>query len=228
VRVRITAWGNTRALVRHARRLGLICVVRATSEPGVGEPVPDTLELELSGPFTLFRHTELYGRELATLVPRAAWCHRFELVANCALGRGRVTSELVVRSGDPIAPAAEPPLDSRLEERFQREFARAARGWEIVREPPPIELADSMLFPDFELVHRRDPSRRWLLEIAGFWTRESVESKLKSLREANLERLVLCIDERRKCSDSDLPPDAKIIRYRTRIDPAAVLAVIGT
>ena len=227
VRVRIRASGDTRALVRHARRLGLICLIGALTEEEEG--ASDGVTLDISGPYALFRYTDLYGRQLASLVPRAASCHRFELVADCALGRGREMSQLIVRSGDPIAAGTElPPHESRLEERFERDLARRTRAWQIVREPSPIQAGGSMIYPDFELIHRRDPERRWLLEIAGFWTLEYLESKLGRLREANIDNLILCVDARRRCSDADLPPDAKIVRYRSRIDPAAVLEVIGS
>jgi predicted nuclease of restriction endonuclease-like RecB superfamily len=133
--VRIAVWGNSRALVRHARLMGLICRLSST-EPrtlasGFGgqslnaareEPL-DGVVLELSGPFSLFRHTDVYGRALASLVPRMAWCNEYELTAACALGRGSPLSTLVVRSGDPIGTGRELARhDSRLEARFERDF----------------------------------------------------------------------------------------------------------
>lgn len=238
LRIRIAAWGNTRALVRQARLAGLICLVkrvddhRAALRASGFDVVPsdgavDGVELEVSGPFALFRHTDVYGRALASLVPRVAWCHRFELVADCVLGRGPATSRFVLRSGDPIGSGRELTRhDSRLEERFERDFRRAAPAWDVVREPRPVEADGALIFPDFELFHRQQPDRRWLLEIAGFWTAEYLENKLRRLRAAGLDRLVLCIDERRQCAEADLPRDACIVRYRTRIDPAAVLAFV--
>jgi predicted nuclease of restriction endonuclease-like RecB superfamily len=236
--VRIAAWGNTRALVRQAHLSGLICRVERAREVPValrasgfdvvssGDFV-EGIELEVSGPFALFRHTEVYGRALASLVPRAAWCDRFEIVADCVLGRGTVTTRFVVRSGDPIGSGRELPRhDSRLEARFEREFRRAAPVWDVVREPRPVEADGSLIFPDFELVHRHDADRRWLLEIVGFWTPDYLENKLRRLRAAGIQRLVICIDERRRCSEADLPRDACLVRYRSRIDPAAVLAII--
>jgi hypothetical protein len=38
--------------------------------------------------------------------------------------------------------------------------------------------------------------------------------------------LVLCIDEERNVGPSDLPAAARVVRYRRRIDPAAVLRAI--
>jgi hypothetical protein len=156
-----------------------------------------------------------------------AWCNHFELAADCTIGRGKQTAKLIVRSGDPIGVGRElSQHDSRVEERFERDFRRAAPDWDVVREPRPIDAAGTLVFPDFELFSRRDPDRRWLLEIAGFWTPDYLTKKLQHLRAAGLERLVLCIDDRRRCADAELPRDARVVRYRTRIDPAAVLALI--
>jgi predicted nuclease of restriction endonuclease-like RecB superfamily len=229
--VRITAFGNTRALVRHARLLGLICNVETASRverrraandgPAVGigmvpssaAPIPGAV-IDVSGPLALFRHTEVYGRALASLVPRVGWCNEFELVAQCALGQGKHLSTFVLRSGDPIAVAHElPRYDSRVEERFARDFLRAAPAWDLVREPQPVEAEGALVFPDFELAHRHDPERRWLLEIVGFWTAEYLQQKLARLRAAGLARLILCIDARRQCHDADFPEDARVIRY---------------
>ena len=250
-RVRITAWGNTRALVRHARLMGLICIISsaATAQPSYGsslphatldvprttshidplpaEPLPGVV-LDISGPFVLFRRTEVYGRALASLVPRAAWCHRFEIEAECALGRSNHLARLIVRSGDPIAAGRELRRhDSRVEERFARDFCRATGDWDLVREPQPVNAGKTLVFPDFEIVHRRDPERRFLLEIIGFWTREYLIEKLRRLRAAGLDRLLLCIDEARCCSEEDLPREAHVVRYRKRIDVQAVLALVN-
>ena len=60
----------------------------------------------------------------------------------------------------------------------------------------------------------------------GFWTPAYLEKKLRSLRQAELRHLVLCIDETRNCSDSELPAGARVVRFRRRINPTAVLAAI--
>lgn len=219
--VRISARGHARELVRHARFVGLIC--RVTRAAGDDERVL----LEISGPFSLFRRTGVYGRALASLLPRAARCHCFQLVAHCALGRGPHTARFIVQASDPIFPVRElAPHDSRLEAAFARDFGRVAPDWDLVREPRPVEVGGALLFPDFELVHRRDPTRRCLLEIVGFWTPEYLAEKLRRFRAAGLERVILCIDARRRCSDDDLPATAKTIRYKRRIDPREVLAML--
>jgi uncharacterized protein len=73
---------------------------------------------------------------------------------------------------------------------------------------------------------RANPARRWLLEIVGFWTPEYVARKLARYRSARLPNLILCIDEDRNCSNADLPPSARVVRYRRRVDPTAVLRMV--
>lgn len=215
--VEIELVGASRAVVRHAKLRGLIANVRERGEDGV--------RLDVSGPFALFRHTLLYGRALGELVPFLAWCARYSLEAECVLKRGK--GKLCLASGDPIFPAAEPKrYDSKLEERFAREFRKAATDWDLIREPEPVACGTSLLFPDFVLQHRTDPSRRWLLEIAGFWTPGYLEHKLARLREAKIANLILCIDETRNCSEESLPALARVIRYRRKIRIEHVLGFI--
>jgi predicted nuclease of restriction endonuclease-like RecB superfamily len=218
-RVEIALAGNARDIVRYALLRGLLCVVR-------GDPNgSDGLVLEISGPLSLFRSTLVYGRTLASLVPRLAHCDRFELQAFCVVN-GQQTV-ICVRSGDPIFPS-DPPrrFDSKLEQRFVRDFGKAAPDWNIVREPAPIEADGTLIFPDFELVHRRNERQRAWLEIIGFWTPTYLTDKLRRLRAARLERLILCIDASLNCGDRELPGAACIVRFKRRIDPRLVLDLL--
>jgi predicted nuclease of restriction endonuclease-like RecB superfamily len=247
--VRITAFGDASALVRHAKRLGLICNVElvrgkprlhavgdATGTVLVAEEPALGTVIHVSGPLALFHHTGVYGKALASLVPRVGHCHDFELVAQCALGRGKHLSRFVLRSGDLIVTGEDPqngdsdpknsPQGGPVEKRFARDFRRAAPEWRFIREPDPVDASGTLMFPSFELVHRSDRERRWLVEIVGFWTAEYLREKLARLRAAGLSRFVLCIDARRQCHDEPLPDDARVVRYLSKIDPTAVLAIV--
>jgi uncharacterized protein len=238
--VRVRAWGETHALVRQARLGGLICLVSRgeglTGQTGrtgqIGGALDEVHEsgrvvLEISGPFALFRHTAVYGRALAALVPRLTACSGFELVASCVLSRGKRVWTVLVRSGDPIAESRElARTGSQVEARFAADFSRIAPDWDLIGEPAPFAAADAVMFPDFELVHRRDPARRWLLEIAGFWTRDYLDRKLERLRTAKIDRLILCVDEQKRCGRDEAPEHPQLLGYRRRIDAAAVLAII--
>jgi predicted nuclease of restriction endonuclease-like RecB superfamily len=216
--VEIEAYENVRSLVRHARLRGLLCTVAVGSDPV-------RTRLSISGPFALFRHTLVYGRALAEIVPLLARAPRFSLSARC-----RVQGEMVrfvVESGDPLFPSENPrPFDSRVEERFARDLARLAPDWQVLREPEAVPALGTLLFPDFLLVHRLDPRRRFWVEIVGFWTPEYVSRKLETLRAARIDNLILVIDEARRCSDVDIPPDAWLVRFRKRVDVSKLLPIL--
>jgi len=220
VEVEIRLRGNARAVLRVARLRGLLCTVTRSEDPAA-----DAV-LQLSGPLSLFRRTTIYGRALGSLVPCLAWSDAFDLRATCLIGDREV--RLRLKSGDPFLPAEEPRrYDSKLETRLARALMRMAPDWIVIREPEPIPVGDSFIFPDFALDHRYEAGRRWLLEIVGFWTPDYLATKLRRYRQAHIERLILCIDERRACSDGDLPTAARIVRFRDRVPPEAVLAILG-
>jgi predicted nuclease of restriction endonuclease-like RecB superfamily len=223
--VELSIEGGARPIVRLAKLRGLLCTIR--------EPTPNTAiavrsvgpTLLLSGPFSLFRHTLLYGRALAELVPHLAWCARFELRASCILRKRLVN--VCLASGDPIFPAVAPAaFDSKLEERFANDMARLAPDWDVIREPKPVRAAGTLIFPDFLLRNRIHTDRWVLIEIIGFWTPAYLAEKCERLREARLSNLILCIDEDRACGEGDLPPQVPVVRFRRRVDAGAVLREI--
>ena len=207
--------GATRPIVRLAKLRGLLCVVKeATTQ---AEPL-----LEISGPYSLFRHTLLYGRALAELLPHLSWCSRFLLTAQCEL-RGRLC-QITLDNNAPIFPALpSATFDSKLEERFAKEMAALALDWDLVREPEPVKADGTLIFPDFLLRHRIFTDRRVFIELIGFWTPDYLAKKFSRLRASGISNLILCLDEDRICADADLPPGLPVIRYRRRIDAAAVL-----
>jgi len=218
--VTILAEGEARALVRAIKLRGLLCNAR-----------PDAagrhILLDISGPLSLFRRTLVYGRALASLLPRVAQCQRFELTAFCASSGAADLRTLRIRSGDPIIPAD--PLakyDSKVEERFARDFLRLTDDWDLLREPEAVPIAGHFLFPDFLIRHRRVAGQQAWLEIVGFWTPEYLTEKLERLRQARLPNVILCVDEQRNCSEGELPPGARVIRYRRRVPAQPVLELL--
>jgi hypothetical protein len=209
----IEAYGNSRDLVRHVRRRGLICVVRRA---------PDGLRLDISGPFAVFRRTTLYGRAYASILPRLPWCERFALRATCALTGG--SGELRLGPGDPIYPAAPPRrFDSKLEEAFARDLAKRHPDWGLVREPEPVEVDGTLVFPDFALYRLAEPHRRWTVEIVGFWTPEYLRTKLERLRQT--PGWIVAIDRRLNCSDDDLPPTLGVVRFDRKVPVDEIVAL---
>ena len=124
--------------------------------------------------------------------------------------------------GDGLEPATLTVREPSLDDVFLTLTGHHAEG----SEPAPVAAQGTLIFPDFALQHRRDATRRWWLEIAGFWTADYIARKLDRLRAAGLERLILCLDASRDCGRDALPEHARIVWFRRRVDPADVLAVI--
>jgi predicted nuclease of restriction endonuclease-like RecB superfamily len=153
---------------------------------------------------------------LATLLP---WTRRFRLTADIALPHAH--GRFVLATGDPILPAPEPrPFDSRLEERFARDFGRDMPDWRILREPAPVAIGTSLAFPDFELAPPTGPT--WLCEIAGLRDRSALSTKLALLR---CERLVLCLPER--AIPTDLRAHSRVVGFRRYVDVRRVREVVN-
>ena len=220
-RVTLAVEGNARAVVRQVLLRRLLCAVR----PRTG---PRQATIEISGPYSLFKRTILYGRALASLVPVLHACDHFRLTAEAVL-RGRELS-VTLQSGDPIFPRAELSrrYDSKLEEHFSLDFRRLAPDFDLVREPEPLLAGDHLIFPDFAICHRRDLERRVLLEIVGFWTPDYLRGKIQRLRAARVTDIILCIDDALNCAGVTLSDVRHVIRYKRRIDAKAVLAMVET
>lgn len=218
--IMIRAEGSIRAVFRQAKLMGLLCTLKEDQRGA---------SLLISGPFSLFRHTLLYGRALGSLLGRLPYCARFELTATCQL-RGQIGT-FVLSSGEGLfqpSPGSEPrAFDSQVEAVFARDLRRLAPGWDLIREPEAIQVGSTILFPDFALVDQVDPRRRYLIEIVGFWTTEYLTRKLAALRALHSHTLIICIDETLGCDDSELPEHAQVVRYRRRVRAEDVLAAIG-
>ncbi|MBI5545597.1 MAG: DUF790 family protein [Deltaproteobacteria bacterium] len=213
----IDVGGGSRAVVRQILLKRLLCTVR---------PAAGGVRIEVSGPYALFRHTTLYGRALASIIPTLRGADRFVVRARLrAHGRPKTVR---IASGDPVFPpgAALRRYDSQLEERFARDLARAAKDWDLVREPEPIAVDGTWVFPDFAIVHRSDPSRRWLLEVVGYWTPEYLESKLQRLRKAGRSDVIVCLDDRFVSQGMELPRCCPVVPFHRRIDVEAVRRIL--
>ncbi len=215
--ITVELYGSTRAVVRQVHLRRLLCTTERSKWNGV--------QLKISGAFSLFRHTTMYGHALASILPLLLWCDRFDLLARCVLRGREVHTKL--SSHDPIERGQQPQqYDSRIEERFARDFSKASLDWDLIREPEPFEAGGTLVFPDFAIVHRRDTSKRLLLEIVGFWTPDYLREKLSRLRDLTGTPLILCINRELNCGTGELPAHARIVWFQKRIEPGEVLAAI--
>jgi predicted nuclease of restriction endonuclease-like RecB superfamily len=185
------------------------------------------VQLQVSGPFSLFRHTQVYRRALVALLPRLTWCRRFELNAECPLRGSSASVHFTLKSGDPIGVArALSARRAKTEERFVRDFARQAPDWELSADPAPLRAGSRLISADFALTRRGEPSQTVLLAIAGYWTSHFVRDLQRDLAGAGLPPLILCLDENKACDGSALAAGERVLRFRGRIAVRELLSLL--
>ena len=225
------------AVVRTAKLLRLLCVVRegpsgagqgSTSRPAEARgpsgahPLRGGLRLELSGPLSLFRQTLRYGRALASLLPVVVAAPRWSVEALCEI-HGRRYRYRVGHWESVLSPTSLPRrFDSKLEERFLRDFQKLAPDWDVLREPRALRAGGQLIFPDFGLVPPGRPESMVLVELVGYWTPGYLHRKLAALRALRRQPFVVCVDESLAVGQ-DWPEGLAVCFFRRRVDASAVL-----
>lgn len=104
--ITISLSGQCRPVIRQAKLKGLICTItrepvqtiatEAAAGTGVEDGTKDMFRLQISGPFSLFRHTLVYGRHLGELLPFLQRCDRYALRAIGRMGNSRFTRHRIL------------------------------------------------------------------------------------------------------------------------------------
>jgi uncharacterized protein len=82
--------------------------------------------------------------------------------------------------------------EADLADVLKEKIGEERKGWTLIREDAPIVLREGHVFlPDFTLRHA--DGREALVELVGFWTREYLEEKIRKVREAGRNNLVLVV-----------------------------------
>ncbi|MDX1521736.1 MAG: DUF790 family protein, partial [Anaerolineae bacterium] len=157
----------------------------------------------LHGPISPFVHSTIrYGLQFAKFMPALLLANKWDMEADVhppnAPGAGPLRYSLTDQTDLRGHFKSSGLFDSRLEADFAAEFEEKYSGpkrkWELVREDELILVGDTVMIPDFSLTHRKD-GRRALLEIVGFWQPHYLQRKLRKVREANRQDLILLVYE---------------------------------
>ncbi len=216
----IKANGQILPLIRHAKWMGLICVVKETKGPFL-------TVMEISGPLSIIQKTRLYGRSLGELIGYLPALKHFAVDASIMINEQ--TKILEIRPHDPIFPSHSPKhFDSKIEEKFFKQFQRATENWDLIREAKPLKSKDRFIFPDFVIQNRTVQNISWHLEIVGFWTPDYILDKIISYKSIGLDSVILCVCEKYQFEKFTFPQNVHLVPFKTRIDPKAVLAILDS
>lgn len=189
-RVHVTARGGWRGIFRAVKLERLMFRIERRGRRGY--------RVELTGPAAPFiKRPQRYGvrfmRVVSALVAAPGWTLEAEIVR----GERRLTYRLDGRA--PVGRGARrrrrAAYDSSWERALADDFAEKLGvergGWRLAREDTPLALGEELFLPDFTLRH--GDGREALVEIIGFWTPDYLEEKLRKVRAAGLDNLILVV-----------------------------------
>ncbi|MEK9139340.1 MAG: DUF790 family protein [Bacteroidota bacterium] len=183
-----------------------------------------SLVLAISGPYSLFGKTTVYGNRLADFVKTLlqtsskgiSWEAEAELMA-CRVGGGDSMEVLHLSSTmnqffpRPVSEQGEEKLKSGDEAAFRRYFEREESGWDVHYEGAMIPLRSSdgtpagFFIPDF-VVRDRSSQREVLIEIVGYWREEYLRRKVEKVKLVKDRRMFLVVNANLALGKGELEP----------------------
>jgi predicted nuclease of restriction endonuclease-like RecB superfamily len=197
-----------RQLLRRLKFHRLLCEMERSG--------PDSYQLHIDGPLSLFSATQKYGLQLALFLPGLLLCRNFELRAELRWGAQRKPKTFLLKSSDGLvshAPDTGMYVPAELG-MFVELFRKRIDDWELVEETELYPLGNEWWVPDFRLVHRAS-KQVVLLEVLGFWRRSHAEKHLQYLRRYAKQPFLLAVSDQLHIDEGsldDLP--AGIHRFR--------------
>ncbi|MEX2531052.1 MAG: DUF790 family protein [Gemmatimonadota bacterium] len=218
-RVVLTARGGWRSIFRAIKLARLMYRV----ERGKGRR---EYRVELTGPAAPFlARPQRYGARFARVVPALARAPGWRLEADLVREGRAATFALDGRA--PVEGSrgrGRPRHDSFFERSLARDFAEKLGtergGWTLEREATPVALGEELFLPDFTVRH--EDGREALVEIVGFWTPEYLESKVRKVRSAGMENLVLVVYDaldQGASARGEEPASRRLAQAQERDDP---------
>src|SRR5690606_37815940 len=77
---------------------------------------------------------------------------------------------------------------------FEDKFGSERGKWALTREDEVILVADTVMIPDFTLIHKQT-GQRVLIEIVGYWHTDYLRRKVAKVRPAKRRDLILLVYE---------------------------------
>ena len=214
-----TASGNWQRIFRAVKFHGLMYTA-ARREGAV--------HVRLDGPTSLFKLTRRYGTALAKVVPEIMRGKPWRIEAKIL--RANRLLNFVLESGKhgwlfPDLGSTE-EYDSAVEKEFAEQFRSLRSGWEVKREPEPVEAGSAIMIPDFAF---RFGGRTVYMEVVGFWTREYLKRKVEKLSEVR-EPFIVAVDEELACDRLERlkasNPNVRLLYFKGEIPVREVFACL--
>ena len=221
-RMQIRVWDSFGTVFSYVKLFGLMHRIYPIDEDGNRVSSTDTAdgyEAILDGPASLFSQSRKYGIRMANFLPALPLCNRWEMEAKVIHDEATGTTlSFELDHTDDLSShyTAQGDFDSDVERTLAQKWERANTDWELAREDDVLDLGAEVMIPDFAIEHP-DGSRA-ILEVVGFWTPEYLNEKLKKIRKADADNLLLAVSERLDCSSEDFEGiDERVLWFKSGI-----------
>jgi predicted nuclease of restriction endonuclease-like RecB superfamily len=189
------------------------------------ERLPDGgYHLEIDGPFSLFQSVTKYGLELSLTLPALEACQRLELSADVRWSDRGAPLKFQYTSSRPAPPAGGVTLrDDVLE--LLTAIRSLAAGFRVEPCTRIIDLPGvGVCVPDL-LLTRESDGRELMLEVLGFWSRESVWKRVELVEKGLGETLLFAVSSKLRVSEAVLDESdaAALYVFKGKPNPSALL-----
>jgi len=185
--LRLTFWitSNYKNVFRKIKLLGLMYELYEKNE---------RVLIEVTGPASILKMTRKYATSMAKLIPEIIkaknWWIRAEIVDESKRVYFLEISDVDRNLFPDIIHDDQIEFDSQVEEEFYRRL-KTLTGLSITREPGLVKAGNYAYIPDFAIERN---GKKIYIEIAGFWTKDYLERKLKKITELKIP-IILIIRE---------------------------------
>ena len=217
----ITVWASRdfKTIIRYAKLARLMHTIRRRGERGY--------VIRFDGPASVLRHTRLYGVWMAKFLPALISCRGWRMHAELKMPPSGWPASLDLSERDGLKSHISPPdaFDSTVEEKFSTKWGEAPRdGWSLEREGGILHANQKVFVPDFVLRH--ESGRRVYLEIVGFWTRDYLEDKARTLELFLNVPIILAVHRSLTEQLPSLP--FPMVTYKTNLQLKPILEILGS
>lgn len=217
--------GEYKLMFRYLKLFRLMTYIEGDADCG--------FTITIDGPSSLFKASTRYGVDIAKLIPAILHVSKWRLTATLQM-KDTFTQQVKPRQFTLDSTCGlvthYPPgktYDSMIEESFVARWP-AKTPWRLEREVDLVPLPGSVMIPDFRLVH--PDGREYLLEIVGYWRPEYLRKKFAQVRKSGRDNLILAVSERLNLENAGVDltnVPAQVVWFKTKLQPKAVLEVLG-
>ncbi len=215
-----TTIGSWQSIFRQIKWLGLIYTISRRN---------GGYEIRVDGPASLFKLNRRYGMSLAKLLPTIIQNTEWHVKAKILRYKGdrrlldlELNSERHGRIMKTLgSPEKAEKYDSQVEKSFAERFKAIDTGWMLTREPEPIPVGKRVMIPDFGF---RKSGITVYLEVAGFWTPQYIEEKIKKLQQLGDVDMIVAVNRDLACQKLDkIGERLNVVYYKRRIPLRPIL-----